>query len=98
MSWAGDYQTGRPYAQCDRCDRKLRLDELKTEWSGVKVCQRCWDPRPVHLTPPSIDPREGAAIPGARPGVIVEAPDEDLAFPYRDGTTFDPDNPTDLGG
>lgn len=98
MSWSGDYQAGRPYAQCDRCDRKLRLDELRTEWSGSKVCARCWDPRPVHLTPPKINPNEGAPIPGARPPVIIEATDEQLAFPYRDGTFYDPDNPTDQGG
>ena len=97
-SWAGNYQTGRPYAQCDRCDRKMRLDELKREWSGIMACARCRDPRPEHLSPPKINPREGAAIPNARPGVIIEATDEQLAFEYRNGDTYDPDNPTDLGG
>jgi hypothetical protein len=98
VGWAGNYQRGRPYAQCDRCDRKCRLDELKAEWSGVTVCPRCWDPKPEHLTAPRIDATEGAPLPDARPAPVIEASDEDLAFPYRDGTTFDPDNPTDLGG
>lgn len=94
--WGGNYQDGRPYGQCDRCDRKKRLDELRVDWTGSKVCRKCFDPRPVELTPPKVDPKEGAAIPGARPMYIPEATDEQLAFPYRDGTTFDPDNPTKL--
>lgn len=88
--WGGHYIAGRPYAICDRCDRKKRLDELKVEWTGLKVCERCLDPRPVHLSAPYVNPAEGAAIPDSRPVPNTEATDADLEFEYRDGTTFEP--------
>lgn len=93
-NWQGNYQAGRPYAICDRCDRKKRLDELKSEWTGLKVCDQCWDPRPVHLTAPRINPAEGAAIPGARPETIQTADDEDIDIPLNDGTYASPDGVT----
>lgn len=88
MSWAGAYQSGRPYGICDRCGWKFRLDELRLEWTELKVCAKCWDPRPVHLSAPSINSHEGAAIPGARPQVLEEATDASLAFQYRDGASL----------
>lgn len=89
--WSGQYIAGRPYAICDRCDRKLRLDELKVEWTGLKVCARCHDPRPVHLSAPFVNLSEGAAIPDSRPALNTEATDADLEFPYRDGSLFTPE-------
>lgn len=89
-SFAGDYRPGQPYGICDRCDTKTRLYALKREWTNLLVCERCWDPEPVHLHTPYLDPGEGAPIPDARPELIVEVEDEDLAFEYRDGTTYEP--------
>jgi len=91
MSWQGAYQSGRPYGICDRCGWKFRLDELRLEWTELKVCAKCWDPRPVHLSAPSISTTEGAAIPGARPEVLEEVTDAELMFQFRDGSYFDPD-------
>lgn len=88
MSWSGDYRPGQPYGICDRCGWKFRLDELRLEWTELKVCKSCWDPRPVHLSAPSIDSNEGAAIPGSRPEQLEQADDEDLAFQYRDGSSM----------
>lgn len=90
MTWKGSYQAGRPYAKCDRCDKRVRLDELKTEWSNSRVCERCYDPRPVHLSTPVLQPGEGSPLPGARPDIVQEAADADLDFAYRDGTTYVP--------
>ncbi len=90
MTWKGSYQPGRPYAVCDRCYKRVRLDELRTEWSNSRVCDGCYDPRPVHLSTPVLRPGEGAPLPGARPDTVPEADDDDLPFPYRDGTEFDP--------
>lgn len=56
-----------PYAICDRCGGKRRLLGLRREWSGLMVCGPCFDPRPAHLDPPVIDPREGMPLPNARP-------------------------------
>jgi hypothetical protein len=90
MTWKGSYQPGRPYAVCDRCYAKVRLDELRTEWSNSRVCDGCYDPRPVHLSTPVLKPGEGAPLPGARPDTQPEADDADLEFAYRDGTTYEP--------
>lgn len=66
QSGAPHYIPGRPWACCDRCAFRYRLDELRTEWTGLKVCCDCYDPRPVELTPPRIGP-EGVPVRGARP-------------------------------
>ncbi len=60
------YQPGRPKAVCDRCGFTYRLDELVTEWTGLKVCRADLDPPPRDMAPPRIVP-EGLPIPGARP-------------------------------
>jgi hypothetical protein len=76
---------GNPWAICDRCGCKRRLFSLKREWTGFMVCGVCHDPRPAELTPPVVDPREGAPLPGARP----RPPDVFL-------TDSNPVNPEDL--
>lgn len=70
--------------------KRVRLDELRTEWSNARVCDRCYDPRPVHLSTPHLTPGEGAPLPGSRPDQVQQADDDDLPFPYRDGTEFEP--------
>lgn len=54
------------WASCDRCDFRVRDAECKQEWTGLKVCARCYDPRPPWLDPPVIDPLEGSPVPNAR--------------------------------
>lgn len=61
-----DYQPGRPWALCDRCAQRYRLDCLRKEWSGLMVCDECWDPKPDTMTPPVVYP-EGLPYPNARP-------------------------------
>lgn len=36
----GDYN-----AVCDRCNFKYKASELLEEWTGLKVCSLCWEPR-----------------------------------------------------
>ena len=36
----GDYN-----ALCDRCQTKHKASELREEWTGWMVCDRCWEPR-----------------------------------------------------
>lgn len=40
------YTAGK-YAKaiCDRCGDKYYLKDLKKEWTGLKVCDICWDPK-----------------------------------------------------
>ena len=90
MNFRGSYQAGQPYGICDRCGFRVRFYDMRTEWSNAKVCDDCYDPRPVHLTTPKLNPGEGAAIPDARPETLETAADADLDFEFRDGTYFDP--------
>ena len=32
-------------ALCDRCGFKYKANELREEWTGWMVCERCWEPR-----------------------------------------------------
>lgn len=79
-SGAPNYIAGAPWGICDRCAGKYRLygapDCLRTEWTGLKVCFTCWDPRPPEMTPPKVWP-EGVGIPNAKPeppNIFVDVP------------------------
>lgn len=61
-----DYIPGGVWGCCDRCGFNFRLTELRTEWTGLKVCSADLDPRPAELSPPRIYP-EGMPVKGARP-------------------------------
>lgn len=61
-----NYRPGGTWGVCDRCAFQRRLSTLKVEWTGLKVCTECFDPRPPQLDPPYIGP-EGLPVPGARP-------------------------------
>ncbi len=56
----------RVYGECMRCGFKRTLAELRKEWTGLKVCGACYDPRPPETRPPSVRP-EGIVVPGASP-------------------------------
>ncbi len=30
---------------CDRCGEKFKATQLRQEWTGLMVCQGCWEPR-----------------------------------------------------
>jgi hypothetical protein len=30
---------------CQRCGFKRHADELRREWTGLRVCKECWDPK-----------------------------------------------------
>lgn len=60
------YRPGGTWALCDRCAYKVRHAALCKEWTGLMVCQECWDPRPADLSPPNVYP-EGRPVPNARP-------------------------------
>lgn len=55
-----------PWACCDRCNFKRRLQALRREWTGSMVCAECYDPRPADLSPPRVYP-EGLPLKNARP-------------------------------
>lgn len=32
-------------AVCDRCGKRLKSHDLRKEWTGLRVCSSCWEPR-----------------------------------------------------
>lgn len=72
-----EYIPGRPWGTCQRCGFKKRLDELSLEWSGLRVCRECHDPRPAELTPPNVGP-EGLPRPDASPEMPIVFVDQSL--------------------
>jgi len=61
-----DWKPGGTWAICDRCAFQRRLSCLRVEWTGLKVCEDCYDPRPADLSRPNMRP-EGLPVRGARP-------------------------------
>lgn len=51
---------------CQRCGWKYDLSDLKREWTNLRVCKPCHDPKPAYLNPPKIGP-EGLVLPNAAP-------------------------------
>jgi len=39
------YEAGQWNALCDRCGFKYKACQLRKEWTGLRVCQECWEPR-----------------------------------------------------
>lgn len=60
------YIPGDPHRTCDRCGFQRRVSSTRKEWSGLIVCDECFDPRPAHLDPPRVIP-EGLPIRDPRP-------------------------------
>ncbi len=60
------YIAGNPYGQCPRCGFVIRLSEARMEWTGARVCEDCWDPRPEDTYPSHVGP-EGLPRPDAMP-------------------------------
>lgn len=44
---AGKYALGI----CDQCGFQYKLNELKKEWTGFKVCSECYEPKHPQLEP-----------------------------------------------
>jgi hypothetical protein len=38
-------------ALCDQCGQQFKLNQLKKEWTGFKVCDECYEPKHPQLEP-----------------------------------------------
>ena len=59
-------------AICDRCGDKIKYSKLKLEWTGLKVCSYCWDPKTA-LEFPTNFPADAEALRDPRVDNDVEA-------------------------
>ena len=79
------YVPGQWNAICDRCGFKFKNVQLRKEWTGLRVCCECWEPRHPqdfvrgkadHQTPPWVRPdSEGQDV---SPGSGNEVSEDDL--------------------
>jgi hypothetical protein len=70
-------------AHCDRCGFKYKLLELRKEWTGLKVCDSCFEPK--H---PQLGPFNHIADPEA-----IYDPRVDTDQEANGGNVFSTDNP-----
>lgn len=52
--------------ECDRCGQIFKLSALSYEWTHLKVCNACWDPRPAQDFPRKLE-AESEALWDPRP-------------------------------
>ena len=58
-------ELGKWNSICDRCGFKFKNDKLQKEWTGLMVCNECYETRhPQDLLRP---PKEDSSIPWSRP-------------------------------
>jgi hypothetical protein len=55
-----------PWAVCSRCGFQRRVNELRKEWTGFRVCAECYDEKPAETRPPRVT-AEGLPVPNANP-------------------------------
>jgi hypothetical protein len=70
------YVPGGALGDCQRCGFTRRLNDLSLEWSGLRVCPQCKDPRPDTLAAPNVYP-EGVPRPGSSPQMPVVFVDQE---------------------
>jgi hypothetical protein len=61
-------------ALCDQCGQRFKLNVLKKEWTGFKVCDECYEPKHPQLEPKRTINEPQALLeprPEARMGVTV---------------------------
>jgi len=70
----GQQFTSGKYAKaiCDRCGDKIMYTKLRTEWTGLKVCSTCWDPKTA-LEFPTNFPTDPESLRDPRPDNDTEA-------------------------
>jgi hypothetical protein len=58
-----------PKGECQRCGFIYSLAALIKEWTGLRVCKKCADPKPAETRAPKVKP-EGLPLPNASPETV----------------------------
>lgn len=64
------YVAGQWNANCDRCGQTLKSGKLRIEWTGLRVCGPCWEPRNQQDFLQGVPDRQ--APPWSRPEIVNE--------------------------
>ena len=83
------------FGVCDRCGFRVKYLDMKTEWTGFKVCPECFEPKHPQLDPPHhvSDPE---ALRQARPE--VDLPQAQLGVVRTTGPSNTTDSGRNIGG
>lgn len=83
------------FGVCDRCGFRVKYLDMKTEWTGFKVCPECFEPKHPQLDPPHhvSDPE---ALRQARPE--VDLPQAQLGLVRTTGPSNTTDSGRNIGG
>ena len=73
-----NFELGKWNVICDRCHKKLKNDQVKKEWTGFMVCDRCWEPR----HPQDLIKARGES--GPLPFTRADQPDQFIDVDYVD--------------
>lgn len=72
----GKYASGKNQgALCDRCGFRYPYAEIKAEWTGLRVCPDCWEPKHPQLEPTKKDLSDPKPLRHPRPDTHEEAID-----------------------
>ena len=84
----GQFTSGKfAKGMCDRCGDKHYLNDLKLEWTGLKVCSECFDLKdPLEF--PTNFPFDPEVLENPRPDIEVEAGQGIIRVPLKIGKTF----------
>jgi len=74
-------------AMCDRCGHEIPYLDLKDEWTGLKVCKACWDPKTA-IEFPSNFPSDPEALHDPRPDNDIEASNGYVNISNQIGSSF----------
>lgn len=81
------YASGkRSLAICDRCGQRYRYPKLRKEWTGLKTCPDCFEPKHPQLEPSKV-PFEPQVLHEPRPD-IREVSGITVSFPVINSDTF----------
>lgn len=57
------YRDGEPWGECPRCGFKKRLNTFRREWTGLRVCSSCYDPRHPQMDVRGVPDRQAVRDP-----------------------------------
>jgi|TARA_S200002703_G_scaffold155377_1_gene159463 hypothetical protein len=81
------YASGkRSLAICDRCGQRYRYLKLRKEWTGLKTCPDCFEPKHPQLEPSKV-PFEPQVLHEPRPD-IKEVSGVTVSFPVTNSDTY----------
>ena len=83
------------FGVCDRCGFRVKYLDMRTEWTGFKVCSACFEPKHPQLDPPHhVSDPEG--LRQARPEVPL--PQAQLGLVRTTGPSNTTDSGVNVGG